>query len=235
MIESHKSPAYLYGLLVTENGASPNVVVEDGFKTHGGIIPGDSVTILAARTAFPDHLEWVLKFGGDPNITDQDFRETPIHAVLGSMAPLDVKKAKIELLARAGADLNHMCVGRPPVMKSFNMNGPKIVLQLIEVGADPTVPADNGLMRLVHLVAGMQPPYPDGFHQLCAVLEGHGESIAEAKKDIERWNSFNRMAPEQSKRLRDFERSKMAEARKNRLQNAETVEKQIEAGPSVLK
>lgn len=54
--------------LLLEHGANPNVLFQDGFGTRGGISIGDSVTMLAARSAFPEHLGWVLKFGGDPNL-----------------------------------------------------------------------------------------------------------------------------------------------------------------------
>ena len=145
--------------LLLEKGASPNVVVESDFNTRRAIIPGDSVTILAARSAFPDQLGLVIQHGGNPNIVHRRFKETPIHSVLESLAPYEIKKAKIEILSKAGADLNHMSVGRPPAMKSFNINGPRIVLLLIEAGADPCVPADNGLMQLVHFVARLPLPF----------------------------------------------------------------------------
>ncbi len=83
--------------LLLENGASANVVVEDDFNTRHAIIPGDSVTILAARTAFPDQLGLVLEYGGNPNIVDRKWQETPLHEVIGSLASLDVKQKKIEL------------------------------------------------------------------------------------------------------------------------------------------
>ncbi|MDZ4851723.1 MAG: hypothetical protein SGI77_20740 [Pirellulaceae bacterium] len=50
--------------LLLENGGSANVVVEADFNTRQAINPGDSVTILAARTAFPDQLGLLLEYGG---------------------------------------------------------------------------------------------------------------------------------------------------------------------------
>src|SRR5262249_5375343 len=36
-----------------EQGADPNVVIKSGFNSHGGLSPGDSVTHMACKTAFP--------------------------------------------------------------------------------------------------------------------------------------------------------------------------------------
>lgn len=51
-----------------EHGADPNVVVEDEFNTRGVVMPGDSVTHMAASSYYPGYFEAVFAHGGDPNL-----------------------------------------------------------------------------------------------------------------------------------------------------------------------
>src|SRR5262249_33885263 len=64
-----------------EHGANPNVLIKADFNSHGAMIPGDSVTHLAAATEFPGYFEAVFENGGDVNFESDSAihrKDTPL-------------------------------------------------------------------------------------------------------------------------------------------------------------
>jgi uncharacterized protein len=183
-----------------EHGANPNVVVEGEFNSRQRITRGDSVTHMACATSFPGYFEAVFDHGGDPNIRHAGhlgFRDTPLFAVITRGA--GDKAAKVRRLIELGADMNALAMGYTPVMQAVGWFGQfDVALMMLEAGADFRKYDESEAQRLIHVVAGQEhrlgqytPAQRAGFHELVKWLEDHGESYAEAKADIERWDSWS--------------------------------------------
>lgn len=184
-------------------GADPNVIVESDFNTQmRGIRPGDSVTHMACQTWFPKHFEYVFKYGGDPNLWNRDEHRPPLHLLL--VGPARNKKEKVLRLIDLGADLDanrddEYTGGATPVMDAVSAFGQyDISLLLLEAGADYNTYLTDSHTKLIHIVVMEErrlpqcsPQQKENYRKLVAWLEAHGESVAEAKKDLERWRSWN--------------------------------------------
>jgi ankyrin repeat protein len=203
--------------LLLKFGADPNVKVTDEFNTRGGICVTDSVTMLAARSAFPNHLGWVLDHGGDPNITSEPFNETPLHGVIRSLASQDVKLHKVKRLINAGANLEHRSVGMTPLIAAGRQ--PKLLIELLKAGANVEAESD-GDMQLAHLLLSMDTSASTDFDTVLQILESKGVSLAEAKKDLERWKSYRGRSPAETKMLMDQDRQRRANLKKSSEGNA---------------
>lgn len=181
-----------------EHGADPNVIVESDFNTrHTAIVPGDSVTVLAARSSFPEHFGYVMEHGGNPNQTNPETKCTLLRAIIMEGGPQ--VKERIKLLIEKGADLNATGgSSSPPVMDAVGFFGQfDVALLLLEAGADPNIYMKNHVRKLTHIVvlakkglATMTPQQRADFEKLVEWLEDHGQSIAEAEADFERWKKW---------------------------------------------
>jgi ankyrin repeat protein len=189
--------------ILLENGADPNVEVESDLNTRRIIIPGDSITHLSARTTFPEQFLLVMKHGGDPNLVHRRIQATPLHAVIESLA--SDKSERIQLLIDAGADLEHLSLGATPAMHAAGSGQFGIALQLVEAGADYSAYGESQLTRLIHILAASRHKRDLSYERLIAWLEERGESLEEAKKDLERWDSWNGMDPKKAATLRKRE------------------------------
>jgi ankyrin repeat protein len=109
-------PAIFKRLL--EAGADPNVIVESDFNTrHTGILPGYSVTLMAAKSSFRDHFIYVMEHEGDPNLVNPKTKDTVLTIVIVEGAPYT--KERIQLLIDKGVDLNQIGpAGCPPVIRA---------------------------------------------------------------------------------------------------------------------
>jgi uncharacterized protein len=194
-----------------EHGADPNVVIESDFNTHGGMRPGDSVTHLACKTAFPEYFELVFANGGNPNLIKNGIisKETPLFTLIQGSAPNKLEKVK--LLIDAGADLDYMeGTGGTPVMSAVGWGGQfDIALVLLEAGADPGIYQSNQIQKLAHVVVRQEsghlksatPQQKADYQKLVNWLNEHGESIEEARADMERWNSWSRTTGEYRRKM----------------------------------
>jgi hypothetical protein len=102
-----------------EHGADPNVFVENDFGTRSAILPGESVTHLAAATSFPGYFEVVFAHGRDANLPKNTSTlgkvETALFCVVKSNAPN--KMEKVKLLVAKHANLDHRdASGMTPTM-----------------------------------------------------------------------------------------------------------------------
>ncbi|MDR1960348.1 MAG: ankyrin repeat domain-containing protein [Planctomycetaceae bacterium] len=114
-----------------ENGADPNVVVTSHFGVPQAILPGVSVTHMAAGTNFPNYFKLVMEHGGDPNLKNPNLLEqTPIFTTISFR-----KMENVKLLIEKGANLNHD-IGYTPIISAAMENKYDIVLLLLEEGAD---------------------------------------------------------------------------------------------------
>jgi ankyrin repeat protein len=183
-----------------EHGANPNVIVEGEFNTRQNISRGDSVTIMACKTSPPGYFEAVFDHGGDPNIRHTGplgFSQTPLFAVI-TFGSGD-RAAKIRRLIDLGADMNALSNGGTPVMQAVSWFGQyELALMMLEAGANFRKYGESEAQRLIHIVVKQErrlneytPEQRAKFHELVKWLEDHGESYAEAKADIARWDSWS--------------------------------------------
>jgi ankyrin repeat protein len=122
-------------LELLERGANPNLCDKKG----------SSVLHLAAKQDDVFWIEKALEHGGNPNQPNTGNRHfpdsTPLHYAINARKPANA----IALIA-AGADINHMNADGWRPLKSAMGNGLRpLVIQLLEAGADPRLPDNNGL------------------------------------------------------------------------------------------
>ncbi len=212
-------PAIFKRLL--EAGADPNVIVESDFNTRStAVVPGDSVTHMAAKSQFPEHFRYVMEHGGDANLIHPQTKETVLTTVVMNGAPYT--KERIKLLVDKGVDLDQAGqAGAPPAVMAVNLYSQfDIALLLLEAGANPNVYIENQNKKLIHIVAmakkglGTSTPQQEAdLDKLVEWLEKHGQSIAEAEADYERWSKWT------------GSRSKQAEMRRAEIAEREAREK----------
>lgn len=163
------------------------------------------MTLLACKTSYPGYFDAVFDNGGDPNIRHTGplgSRDTPLFAVITRSA--GDKAAKVRRLIELGADMNALAMGYTPVMQAVGWFGQyDIALIMLEAGADFRMYDESEIQRLIHVVVGQErrlkehtPEQRAKFHELVKWLEDRGESYAEAKADIERWDSWCRTTGE---------------------------------------
>lgn len=219
-----------------EHGADPNVIVKSDFNTRRqGILPGDSVTHMAAKTRFPNYFDYVFDNGGDPNLINPETKESPIFVVIRASAR--DRRQRVKKLIELGADLNHIDDSwTTPVMTATAWGGQyDIALDLLEAGADPRITGKDMLMQLIHIVAGEQerrvphlsPQQQKSFDRLLTWLEDHGESIEKARSDMERWKSWSLSTGEYRRKME----AEIHERKRREAREREQAAKQEQAEP----
>jgi uncharacterized protein len=195
-----------------EHGANPNVVIDDDFNTRGALLPGDSVTHMACRTAFNGYFDAVFAHGGDPNLIRNGVStsRTPLFTVIGGSAR-DRKKQVVTLIEKR-ANLNHQDgSGATPAMSAVTQGGQyDIALVLLNAGADHGIYLNDSNSRLIHLVMKQEslkeawsPQQNADYQDLVRWLEEHGESLQTAREDLARWKSWSGTPAELAKLRRN--------------------------------
>lgn len=196
-----------------ELGANPNVAIKSSLNTHGGLAAGDSITHIACKTEFPGYFEAVFSHGGNPNLIKNGVikGDTPLFSVITGSG--SNKMVKVKLLINKGADLNHINgLWATPAMQAVGWGGQfDVALMVLTAGADYKINKPKSNTRLVHTVAIEEqfrskwtPQQAADYQKLSNWLEQHGESIASAKADIKRWQSWN-TTPDEFRRKMDAE------------------------------
>lgn len=195
-----------------EHGADPNVVVESDFGTKGNIYAGDSVTHMACETRFAGYFDAVFDHGGDPNLrrTGRGRDATPLSTVI--FAGGRDRAGKVKRLIEAGADMNALSGGSTPPMQAagwFKQND--LVLIMLDAGADFRKYDRKDRDRLIHRVVSQEfgtvglkaltPQMQTEREAVIKFLEDRGESYAEAKADIARWDSWGRTTGEYDRKM----------------------------------
>ena len=198
--------------MLLEHGADPNVFFESDFGVANrpfhpypaggsffldrGSITGMAVTHLAARAQDIGYLRLVLAHGGDANIVDQKNGVTPLDIVADRYFHEDILQ-RFELLISKGANLDRYCKfkGGTPVVLAVQHDRFAAALLLLESGADPTLYLPIHVDKLIHYVVRKEdrlgdyrPEMVAEYQSLVKWLEEHGESVAEARKEITQWN-----------------------------------------------
>jgi hypothetical protein len=181
-----------------ELGADPDVYVTTDVNTKGIIRPGDSVTILAARSPVSERFGAVMEHDGDPNGTNPISKETVISTIVqfGGAAA----KERVKLLVEKGVDLNRADgSGVPPVIDAVSWFSQfDLALLMLEAGADYGKYVENQNSKLIHAVLSERPglkrltPQQRADHaKLLKWLVDKGESVEDAEADLERWKSWH--------------------------------------------
>ena len=202
--------------LLLKYGADPNIVFESDFNSKGYILPGWSVTHLAGSTKFTGYLEEVLQNGADLELKHEKTKAYTVDSLLHVVIKADVpdKVERIQMLIDAGADLNHIGGSdRTPTATAIARSGQyHIALMLLEAGADPTVYAERSNKRLVHAVVSEERRIRSwtkeskaDYEKIVKILIDQGESLEEARKDLDRWMEWGKVFPDKFKELMDKE------------------------------
>jgi len=192
------------------HGADPNVVIENEFNTRGFMGPGDAVTHMACKTAFPGYFEAVFEHGGDPNLRNSGagkYKDVPLTMIITTGG--SNRAGRLRTLIAAGADPDVLVTGRTPAMIAVSWGGQyDLANLLLDLGADHMVYARDGVRRLVHVAVaekqafrGNGPQQTADYQALLARLTERGESIEMARKDCERWGSWSRTTGEYQQKV----------------------------------
>ncbi len=194
-----------------EHGADPNVITDSDFGVPLAFHPGDSVTHMAARTAFPGYLKAVMEHGADPDLVDKNGKRerTLLHAVITAGVP-DVK-GRVRLLIDKGADLDKVdSTGTPPARAAVGwFNQYDIALLLLQAGADPTIYRPGSNSKLVHAVESrrdnvdmLTPEMQAHYHALEKWLREYREDFEQARVDVDRWKEWGKTLSPKAGRIK---------------------------------
>jgi len=196
-----------------KRGANPNLFITANFGTRsqpfhpylsgGGFVDdrgcqaGQSIMHLASRSPMIEYLQLVVAHGGDANLINQVTRETPLDIVLNRN--YSDMKDRVELLAAHKANLKRYAQPWPayPITRAVQSYHYDAALSMLEAGADPCLYQPGGIRKLVHFVfrekqhqQSFTKAKADEYQALVNWLERHGELLATAQKDEERWDKL---------------------------------------------
>lgn len=185
-----------------EHGANPNIIIKSDFNTNmSGMVPGESVTLMACSTWFPKYFDYVFLHGGDPNLAHHKDRTTPLFALI--RGPAKEKKRKVQKLIDLGANIDankgyQYTGGSTPIMVAASCFGQyDLALVLLQAGADFKVRKTVGKFKLVNIVlreasrlAFIGPKQRADYKKLVQWLDEQGESLEEAKATDKNWKSW---------------------------------------------
>ncbi len=193
------------------HGADPNVIIESDFGTgNTARLVGSSITHLATRSKSTAHFKAAFEHGGNPNLVQTSAvgtGDTPMSILI--KRGFSDKKQRIELLIKMGADLNQLVSGITLPMHAASWGGQyDIALMLLEAGSDPRIYKENGAMKLTHVLIREEDRGTTGstrrredYKKLVDWVERHGESLEEARADLDRWASWEGSIEEVRRKL----------------------------------
>ena len=197
---------------ILEHGADPNVEVTSDFNTRmQGILPGDSVLHLAAKTWFPNYFKYVIQHGGDPNLISGNglSRHPPLVTVITGGCP--DKKEAIQLLIDAGADLDYVGSTERTALSYAASWGSQydLVLQLLNAGASFNVCKNDG-DTVVHFILRdseriyplLTPEQKNDLTEILKWLEANGADLEGARRDREIEVKGGKLSPERIAELK---------------------------------
>jgi hypothetical protein len=186
-----------------EHGADPNVAIESDLNTRGFMVRGDAVTHFVCKTAFPGYFDAVFANGGDPNLRAVQWDDVPLTLVIKGGGGGN-REGKIRTLIAAGADPNILSGGWPQAMRAVAWGGQYgLASLLLDLGADHMAYEANGMRRLIHVVVAEEqalrangPQQKADYQALLKRLIDRGESVEQARTDLQRWDSWSRTTGE---------------------------------------
>ena len=194
-----------------EHGADPNVIFTSDFGTKGmQALKGKSVTHLASRLNSFEHFKTVFTHGGDPNLVQTSIIQTgesPLYITI--QYGFSDKKQRLQLLIDKNADLDRLfSSGNTPTMLAASGGQFDIALMLLKAGANPKAYNHRESMRLVHFLVRSEDKrktwstkQKNEYSFLVDWLVKRGESLEEARTDLNRWASWVGSPREKRKKM----------------------------------
>ncbi len=211
-----------------EQGADPNVAVDSDFgvgqrqlhpvpadERPSGFVrpcrPGLSVTQLACGSPVLAYMQLVFEHGGDPSLTNDISKDTPLCIAIGHRKPSRVKR--IELLLSSGADPNQYSHWRGvyPATLAVHRRAYDAALVVLKAGAKPDLAGTNkrSLVKSI-LLDEQHTPFSDpqlqsDYDALVTWLQENNAPFDRARADLSR---SGRPWGKELKRQREAERAK---------------------------
>ena len=183
-----------------EHGADPNVTITSDLGTGSKTtLPGVAITHLATKSNLFEHFKAVFDHGGDPNLPQKSRvargDTPPCFLIQGGFRD---KKKRMQVLIDNGLDLNRLAGGRTLPMRAVGWGGQyDIALMLLKAGANPGFYKSTGAMKLTHSLVREENRGKTGtleqkadYQKLVDWMGKHGESLEEARADLDRWKSW---------------------------------------------
>lgn len=196
---------------LVKHGADPNVMVNMmGRKEIQAVFPGYSVTQLSVRGPYNRHFQTVFENGGDPNSVNEcpsESRQIPAFFSLNWRAP-DCKE-RLKLMIEKGADLD-IPTNRGVTFLIANVSSNERCCELAMIaldlgGADHriVIKIDDGehagcYFRAIHFAVGVVDRldgsirWHPNLRKLIDRLGELGDSIEDARADLDRWAQWKR-------------------------------------------
>ncbi len=144
--------------ILLEAGADPNVVIKSNLGVPYMFMPGDSVTHMAARSAF-EYFDLVFDHGADPQLPASMDRNPVIFTIIEAGISPEKRKRRIAKLIALGVDINQPGSEYSgldiPLMKAFTFAGQyDLALFLLNNGANPyQYSGSRGISQIGHGLA----------------------------------------------------------------------------------
>ncbi len=206
-----------------ELGADPNATLTEDIFNGVQLHKGDCVVFFSFGKELDGYSEAVLTHGGNPKFVRPFRHESVLHEA--SACGVAGQKNRILRLLALGADPNlYDGSWNTPAMHAVSYGKYAGALTLLENGADYRLMQQETPERLIHMLARKEIDRKrsginrsDDFIALQNWLEAHGESMAAARLDVERWEKMNATL-----HVKDYIAERTKE-RESNLKNAATV------------
>lgn len=192
-------------VLLLDSGADPNVRLTSNLNLPNVFRAGDTVMHLAARSHFPTQFLEVMKHGGDPTVPGRR-GDSVLHEIIRAGVPN--AHERISAAVASGADINAIDrLEATPIETAVGRFGQyDLAIQLIELGANPTVTSHTQLGNTIHSVLASKrsvdqghglkiPEEYEDMERFIATLRDRGYDVDEALEDLKRWAKLSKQRP----------------------------------------
>ncbi|TWU19084.1 Ankyrin repeats (3 copies) [Allorhodopirellula heiligendammensis] len=192
-------------VLLLKKEADPNVRLTSDLGLPNVFRSGDTVMHLAARSQFPTQFLEVIKHGGNPTVPGRH-GDTVLHEII--RAGVRNADERIAAAVAKGADINAIDhLEATPIETAVGRFGQyDLAIELLEMGADPTIASDERLGNTIHSVLANKRSVDNGkgvmfpreyaaIERFLAALQVKGYDVDQAQEDIERWAELSKQNP----------------------------------------
>lgn len=193
-------------VLLLENGANPNVQLTSNLNLPNVFRAGDTVMHLAGRSQFPTQFLEVMRHGGDPTVPGRQ-GDSVLHEIIRAGVPN--ANERIAAAVASGADINAIDrLEATPIETAVGRFGQyDLAIELLKLGADPTVVSNGRLGNTIHFVLankrqkdlGRTSRVPEEYasiERFISALRESGYDVDQAQADIQRWEKLTEQDPE---------------------------------------
>lgn len=193
--------------LLLKAGADPYIQVNSVLKTRGEIKPEDSVASLTAEET-SGYFDLILAHSKVIFGQTDSFGHNILDNILRAGGSYI---ARIEKLIELGANLHQFnSKGRTPAMTAAILGKFDAVLTFLNNGYKESTFENEGVRKLIHFAtrdgrAARSEPQVTWHRKVMQILVDRGESVEEARRDLERWESWGRFSAAKDQALRKKE------------------------------